>query len=385
VPLKENKPAPHRDEQIADAQSAARELFLDLAGCADKPDLAQRHADWCAAAERAHQRYERLAELCVRIAVGTMAVLAIGAVVGSFVVFPAVRVVTFWVSVYVGWFAYLGAQWVRLRFSRRPFEMRAFLLQVVVTGGLWWYLMIGLPDPLVKPSATGLLGIVIRTFVVVGSILLALAILFGVVVETTRAAVYRQAGLEPVAVHSVTVALAAVTEWRSRDRMIECLNRAATAIQRVRLTCGLPDALAQAIHDRRFFGAAQAVRATGLWVALPGPGTQVALQQFLADVMLTLLTGHYDTLPSPLLQPSVERRIKIRAALSALRTILLGLIPLAVLLAVRGYGVPVAGQLFTAAGVLGLAFFLAAVDPRSKDHADLAKNLSGLVTAKPDK
>jgi len=147
----------------------------------------------------------------------------------------------------------------------------------------------------------------------------------------------------------------------------------------------LPVRHLQAVVADRFHQAADAVRATTLWVALPNKDTHAELQRFLAKLMVTLLDETYDDLP---LAPPVTPVARRRAVWSYVRTVIIGLLPGGALLAAHFAGLDltalvgegaVAGAK-TVAIVWAVVTLLILIDPNLKERLDAVKNVKGLLS-----
>lgn len=183
----------------------------------------------------------------------------------------------------------------------------------------------------------------------------------------------------------MSIALDAVSSEEPRATLIRRLEAAAAAVHRLRLTHRFGDRAAQQVFDHRFAQAATAIREIRLWVALPRPDTFVDVEELLIDLLITLLTEHYGQLPQPRFEEATQRGFRWRAVLLGVGTVLLGLLPLAVLLLLQWYYRPPSEQFYYAAGLFAAAWVLTVVDPRAKDHLDVAKSIGGLLALKTDK
>ncbi|MFD1050830.1 hypothetical protein ACFQ1S_37515, partial [Kibdelosporangium lantanae] len=131
--------------------------------------------------------------------------------------------------------------------------------------------------------------------------------------------------------------------------------------------------------------AADAVRATTLWIALPNSGTYADLQRLLFQLMRSLLTGAYDNLP---LAPPVPAVVRRRVVLSVVRSAVIGLVPGAVLLVVHFFGVNLAALIGdsgvatakTLAVVWAAVTVLLLIEPNLKERLDAVKSVKGLFS-----
>jgi hypothetical protein len=363
---------------MPDDEDTTDSAFARLTGCKDRPDLAERHAELSELVAKAGDRYRRISRLIEAVATVLMIGLTVGAFVGSASLFPTYatsRVLDFLLALIVGCVVALSIE-VRLRGLVAP---RFLLVLTIVTSAFWWFEMAGDTPSLVA------LEIVAATFALVAAAVIVSMIVFVFVDAAVQSVVFRSVSAEARAVHSVSVALKAVAGEASKRVLIRRLDAVATSVYRLRWSCGLADPVTRQMCDRRFAQVVQAVRATSLHVALPGPDTRTEVGEFLADLLHTLLTGHYDQLPRPDTEESVERGRRLRASLTGLGTILMGCVPLGILLVLRSQNYPISEQILSSGWLIAVAWALTALDPRTKERLDVAKNLGGLLTGKADK
>jgi hypothetical protein len=127
-----------------------------------------------------------------------------------------------------------------------------------------------------------------------------------------------------------------------------------------------------------------------LWVTLPKRDTQEHLREFILDFMATMLIGNYDDLPRAEPVPQVSRRVRVKAVLSFLRSIVIAIIPLAILWVLRFANVIMpesVGATVTLVGALwAVVNLLIAIDPAVRDRIEILKNVSSLFPgSKSDK
>jgi hypothetical protein len=206
----------------------------------------------------------------------------------------------------------------------------------------------------------------------------AVYILIGLLVATRFDRKITRHHQRDVAFHAAAIAFTATVDRAMPDTyMVTEISRRLRRMDRIH---ELPTRRLQAVFADRFQQAADAVLATTLWVALPNENTHAELQRFLATLMRTLIYQAYDHLPLAPPSTPVARR---RAALSVVRTAVIGLLPAAALLALRLTGVDLGGAAATAktvAIIWAAVTFLILIDPNLKERLDTVKNVKGLFS-----
>jgi hypothetical protein len=185
-----------------------------------------------------------------------------------------------------------------------------------------------------------------------------------------------------------------IEEYRSiarRREMAECLEVSARYMERgLSLIMRLPSVAITAAIRQRLHLTAQQVREYQIWVMLPNPSTRADLIRNCCRIFGAVALGEYDLLPAaPALQ--LDRPSRLHIALSGTGMVLIGLLPLAVVLALRWRGVTLPSPLDTAAVAVATLWafvsVLIVVDPLFNARLAAVKGLTqvagGLHTASP--
>ncbi|MBO4273385.1 hypothetical protein [Microbispora triticiradicis] len=170
---------------------------------------------------------------------------------------------------------------------------------------------------------------------------------------------------------------------KARQEILTLLAKVA-----VLLRVGIPAAarggtsLTRAVVRARAIEASRAVIDLQLWIALPSPTTYDEFRTRIAELTRTILTGEYDRLPSRETTPEAMRRTWHARVLEAARTLIIALVPLAVLLIVHRLGLTLPSPFDDGALIAALAWavvlLLGLLDPNFPTHLAAVRDLTSL-------
>ncbi|WP_182883321.1 hypothetical protein [Microbispora sp. H10949] len=170
---------------------------------------------------------------------------------------------------------------------------------------------------------------------------------------------------------------------KARQEILTLLAKVA-----VLLRAGIPAAarggtsLTRAVVRARAIEASKAVVDLQLWIALPSPTAYDDFRTQIADLTRTILTGEYDRLPTRETTPEATRRTWHARAVETTRTLIIALVPLAVLLAVHRLGLTLPSPFDDGALIAALAWavvlLLGLLDPNFPTHLAAVRDLTSL-------
>jgi hypothetical protein len=212
------------------------------------------------------------------------------------------------------------------------------------------------------------------TFVVFGIIVVPLALL--IVWRGKRAAIRSEpqsALLVPL--FAMAHALADTNALADKSTLLRCLNDAADVLESgYWRTVDLANPFSRAIWRDRCRQCALRLRSLDLWIALPRRETRVDLQAEIVALIHVLVRGCLDELPKA--EPSPRRRLA--AFGNAVRSLLLGLVPLAAVFGAKFVGLDLSGALGGALVVAAVAWFaltvLTTLDRQAESRLSLLKD-----------
>ena len=141
-------------------------------------------------------------------------------------------------------------------------------------------------------------------------------------------------------VDSITRAMHILSKWTSipprldaRKKLAVELERAAIMLEGLGGTYFEVSRASLTTASGRFIQAAQHVRDLQLWLALPGSSTLSDLKDHIGDLIVTIVSGHYDQLPLSG-RPTSLKALNVRSGMSLIYNVLRVLTPLAAVIVV---------------------------------------------------
>ncbi|GLW26394.1 hypothetical protein Mame01_64360 [Microbispora amethystogenes] len=170
---------------------------------------------------------------------------------------------------------------------------------------------------------------------------------------------------------------------KARQEILTLLAKVA-----VLLRAGIPAAarggtsLTRAVVRARAIEASKAVADLQLWIALPSPTSHDDFRTRIAELTRTILLGEYDRLPIRETTPEATRRTWHARVVETTRTLIIALVPLAVLLVVHRLGLTLPSPFDDGALIAALAWavvlLLGLLDPNFPTHLAAVRDLTSL-------
>lgn len=186
-----------------------------------------------------------------------------------------------------------------------------------------------------------------------------------------------------IAFYDAVLALAQVTTWHdgyTTNPHPSTIYDSARSISNLQhLSRGYaPDH--KVVVAKRFREAGASVRDKVLCCALPNDDTSHQLRLFFLSLAATILMGDFDEIPE--LASNQARRGRIKKTLIALRSIVVAIVPIAVLRICRELGVTLPASIDTTATLATILWavtsLLMLIDPVIRDRVELVKNITSV-------